>query len=338
MAHEGRGVHRNVRRDHLRHAGEFRLEVPTLEVAAHQLVQELAVARVVLVHEQQVVVERSPQHDLARGGSVYRLVDVGRGVVGQLLAAERVDPEGEVVVPRQHGEAPALHVEQVVVARAPQVAVEVHHEGLHGEVAQHLLHVHGPLEVLPGRERPQRADELVEVRLREVEARRAQDVVVERRVVARVAQRNVGILVGQPAVVGLVEHAVVLPEDALGEGVLGVLHGQVEPPRLPVDAHLHEARLGRGHAHERHHVERHVGLEVAVVLERSVQRELVEPQVAEAVLVVVELYLEAVAHVPRLLHEPLGVVALGAQAHAAHRVAVERHVRAHVALLGRHGE
>ena len=60
--------------------------------------------------------------------------------------------EGQIVVPREHGELAVLLVEIVVVDHRARVAVAVHDEIVDDEIAQHRVHVQNVLQVLIRRE------------------------------------------------------------------------------------------------------------------------------------------------------------------------------------------
>ena len=163
------------------------------------------------MHE--VVIEGALAHHRAVSWRVDRLINVFDRVVFRLGHPQGVGGKRQIVVPRKHADAPIFLVEQVVVARRPQIAVEVYRERLHHEVAQRLLDHNGRRQIGLGhavagnrlRQHAQRFDQAPLIRRVNRHKRLAEDVVVERGVIARVAQRHVGVLLVEIPIIGLVQ-------------------------------------------------------------------------------------------------------------------------------------
>ena len=134
--------------------------------------------------------------------------------------------------------------------------------------------------------------------------------------------------------VRLIELAVIVPVVALEEGLLHALHRQVQPEVLAVDRDVDEATQGRVGAEGVHHLVAEVVLHVGVVLDEVVEAELIQPVVADSVIVMIELDLKAVAVVAVGGHLGQGGVALGPDGHVAVGFLVDDHGAKGVLLRG----
>ena len=201
------------------------------------------------------------------------------------------------------------------MAGMAQVTVPVHHKDLHCKVSQHLVHVDRRLQIFAGRQHPQGLDQPLPVRPVRVKLGVVKDVGVAVGVIANVPQGHVGVLRVQGAVVRLIERSVIRAEIPPGKGLLRLLDGQKQPPRLTVHRHPGVATQGRRYLHIVHHVVDQVRFEITVVLKGGVQGELVQAMVVAPVHIVVEFQLQTVPGQAVLLRQPEGVVPLGPQAH-----------------------
>ena len=122
------------------------------------------------------------------------VVHQGGGVILILEAAE-----GQVVVPGDHGQPAVLLVEVVVVDHGAGVAVEVADKVVDHEVADHLIHVHHLLNILPRVEPLQGGDEAVPVLVGDVGLGVVEDVLVAVVVVVGVDERDVVAAHGEAA-------------------------------------------------------------------------------------------------------------------------------------------
>ena len=249
---EGGGVGLHIGGDKGLRLPNDRLTPAALQVLRQKLVEIGVVPGKIFVVLHQVVVEGPLQHGLPPGGGVDGPVEEHVGVPDGVGHPQGVGAEGQVVVPGQDGEHPILLVEEVVVSRVPQIAVPVHHEHLDHKVAQHLIHIHRRLQVLPGGQGFQSLNEPGLVRPAHIELGVVENIGVALRAVAHIAQGHVGVLGIQGGVVRLVELSVVRPEIPPGEGLLRLLNGQEQPPGGVIHRHPGVATQRGRHLHIGH--------------------------------------------------------------------------------------
>lgn len=336
-AAKGGGILLNIRRDHTLGLADELLKAAAFEIATDELIEQFVIASVdgVVLHE--MVIERALAHDLTAGRGVDGIIHIEGAVVHGIWHAEGIGGEGEVVVPGQDLQDAVFFIEKIIVPGATKIAVEIDDENLHGEISQHFIDVDGGFEIVATVEDLERGDQARLVGIAHVELGVAENILIPRRVVACVAQMDVGVVVGQALVIRLIKFSVITAVDAAREGLLRLLDGEKKSPGLAVHRHPGVARQRRRHVHEAHHVEGKPVFHVGVVLKGRIKGKFVEPVIilrSE----MVELDLQTVALVAVVLGEAQRIVALSAQADVVDAFAVDDEVGGPVLLLWRCGE
>ena len=188
------GVLLHIGSDEGLHLVQHLSKVSTIEVLCKKLREILVVKLCVGLVGEDPGQHGPGLHRPAGDRVVDGVVHQGGGIILILEAAE-----GQVVVPGDHGQPTVLLVEVVVVDHGAGIAVEVADKVVDHEVADHLIHVHHLLNILPRVEPLQGGDEAVPVLVGDVGLGVVEDVLVAVVVVVGVDERDVVAAHGEAA-------------------------------------------------------------------------------------------------------------------------------------------
>ena len=336
---EGGGVFFYIGRDHFDYPGGFFLKETALKITGNELVKKSVILRKIPVILHQAVEERAFVHDLPGGGGVDGGVDIQLRVIDRLRHSERVGGKGQVVIPGKDLQLPILLVEEVIVSRAPQIAVQIDDKHLNGKITERFLHADSAFQISTiSVQSFERFDKARLVLLVGLEFGIAEDVVVISRVVRNILESHVFIFCVQGSVVRLVELAVTGTEIPPGKCLLRLLHGEEKAVGISVYRDPHVAAQRRRDAHVLHHVIGDVVFQIAVVLEGGIQRKFVQTVVGLSFLKMVEFQFQAVALQPVLRHQTSGIISLCPKSGVGKGLPVYDRIAPEIGFGGRCGE
>ena len=125
--------------------GDFKLSV--FKIFRKQLMEIRMILGKIFRVFHYVVVKRAIQHDLTFCWGVNGVVDEDIGIFYRISHAQSIGAEGQIVIPGQNTEDSVFLIQKVIVTGMPQITVPIHHENLHGEIAQYLVHIDRGLQV-----------------------------------------------------------------------------------------------------------------------------------------------------------------------------------------------
>ncbi len=156
---ESGGVLFDIRRDHLAHAFDLLIQPAAVVYQRDEFGVDLMIQRGIFLAFEDPCDDRSVGN-VARGDrGIDGRIDSGGCTVRAAHAAHIEGAEGEVIIPREHGEATVFLVEIVVMDHGSGVAVIVAHEIVNYQIAYDRLHVHRRFDVLSLTELFERGDQ-----------------------------------------------------------------------------------------------------------------------------------------------------------------------------------
>ena len=273
-----------------------------------------------------------------------------------------------IVIPRHQRQAAVLFIQTVIVPGVGGIAVVVENERVDGKVAQQLVHIQcggsvllliddadgfhqPPFVTFTGLENGvvpdcvvigKRFALILQPHRHVVHAQKLAGIhcAVRRRKLGQ-AQRGVLLRAGNHArnvhLLGLVQLAVLCAIIAQREGIRQAFHRRIQADDLAVELHLHEAAQGCGYTHRAHHVVAEIIPQEAAVADVVVQRHLVQPVVALALVefAKVEHQRIAIPFADDALNER--GISLRAHAHMIERFAVDGYIAVVIFLIKRAG-